>query len=54
LNIQEASEILKHRVESGGKLLMVAQSDLVSIKNLQEQCHSAGIPTMFGPCTSGG
>ncbi len=50
----EARVLIKSRMDAGGRLVAVRQADLQNIKNLQAQCHQAGIPAVIGPCPGGG
>ena len=50
----EARELLEARVASGGKLVQVQRGDLRTIKQLQERCHAAKVPTMVTAGPPGG
>ncbi len=50
----QAREMIKARVDAGRRLMAVRQADLPGIKNLQAQCHEAGIPSIIAPCPGGG
>jgi CO dehydrogenase/acetyl-CoA synthase gamma subunit (corrinoid Fe-S protein) len=54
MRADEARELIKARVDAGGRLVAARQADLQNIKNLQAQCHQAGIPTVLAPCPGGG
>jgi hypothetical protein len=50
----EAEGILKERVKAGFTLQVVAQADLMAIKQLRQQCLDASIPAVLGSCAPGG
>ena len=50
----EAKDYLSDKQEAGNPLAMAAHADLRSIKKLLEDCLTAGIPAMIGPCSAGG
>ena len=50
----EAEQILRDRVEAGGRLVSVQRSDLRTIKLLRDRCHEVDVPTLLQPAPGGG
>ena len=50
----EAEQILRDRVDAGGRLVSVERADLRTIKLLRDRCHEANVPTLLQPAPGSG